>query len=188
LSDKDLKNSITLIVVRHGESDANKKGVISDKNIDHELTATGIQQAQETAEYLKNEQFDLVLTSTRQRARLTAEIVNEYHGATIIERDDLIERDFGVIGGISQSDAVAKMEKEGFNWIDIPRSEKAEEIDVRVGVVLKFLRKNYANKIILVSTHSDIVKSFHRVINGVSVEKSMSIQIGNSEPHYFSYT
>jgi broad specificity phosphatase PhoE len=103
----------------------------------------------------------------------------------VIERDDLIERDFGVIGGIPQSDVQAKMEKEGFNWIDIPGSERAEEIDVRVSRVLKFLRENYANKKILIATHSDIVKSFHRLINGVPVEDSISIQVNNSEPHYF---
>ena len=186
MNNKIVENRITLVVIRHGESDANERGIISDKNVDHELTATGIQQAQETAECLKNEQFDLVLTSTRQRARLTAEIVNEYHGVTIIERADLIERDFGVIGGIPQSDAQAKMEKEGFSWIDIPGSERAEEIDVRVSRVLRFLRENHANKKILISTHSDIVKSFHRLINGVPVEESISIQVNNSEPHYFS--
>lgn len=186
MNDKKLKNDITLIIVRHGESDANKCGVISDRNIDHPLTSNGIQQAQVTAESLKNEQFDLVLTSTRQRARLTAAIINEYHGATILERNDLIERDFGIIGGIFQNDALLKMEKEGFNWINIPKSEKAEQIDARVSKVLIFLEKNYSHKKILISTHSDIVKSFHRVINGVSVEKSMSIQIGNSQPHYFS--
>jgi hypothetical protein len=41
-------------------------------------------------------------------------------------------------------------------------------------VVLELLRKDYENKKILVSKHTNIVKSFHRVINGVSVEKSNS--------------
>ena len=161
-----MNNKISIIVIRHGQSDANECGIISDKNIDHELTEVGIQEARKTAITLKNELFDLIVTSTRQRARLTAEIINEYHGLTIIERDDLIERDFGVLSGISLKAAQAKMTEDGFTWINIPEGEKAEEIDFRVKTFLNFLTDEYPNSKVLVSTHSDIVKSFHRILNG----------------------
>ncbi|MCP3901265.1 MAG: histidine phosphatase family protein [Desulfobacteraceae bacterium] len=178
-------NNISLIVVRHGESDANKYGIISDREVDHELTATGIQQARETGELLNNEPLNLIVSSTRQRAKLTATIINEYHGVDIIEREELIERNFGVFCGIHQKEAKEKMLKEGFTWIDIPESEKAEEIDSRVEIFLNYIKEYHTNSLILVSTHSDIVKSFHRLLNNVSVEKSMLIKVNNSEPHYF---
>ncbi|EPJ49942.1 MAG: hypothetical protein OFPI_21750 [Osedax symbiont Rs2] len=180
------KNSINLVVVRHGESEANKKGIISDKNVDHPLTAKGIFQAEKTAERLKNEKFDLIISSTRTRARRTAKIINQYHGLDIIERDDLIERDFGVIGGVAETKVLLMMQQQGFGWVDVPESEALADIDHRVAKVMDFLKSKHADKKILIATHADIVKSFHRVINGVSDEESILIKIENSEPHYFS--
>ncbi len=183
---KNLYNNISFVVVRHGESDANRRGIISDKNVDHKLTSRGIQQARNTAELLQNEHFDVIVTSTRQRARLTATIINEYHRAKIIECENLIERDFGVISGVSQNEAKIKMVNEGFTWINIPESEKAEEIDSRVLKFLNFIEKYHADSVVLVSTHADVVKSFHRLLNGESIEKSTLIDVNNSEPHCFS--
>ncbi|MCP4162029.1 MAG: histidine phosphatase family protein [Deltaproteobacteria bacterium] len=74
------EQNISLIVVRYGESDANRNNIISDRNVDHKLTDIGVQQAQKTADLLKNEPINLIVTSTRQRAQLTASIINEYHG------------------------------------------------------------------------------------------------------------
>ncbi len=180
------KNSITLVVVRHGESEANISGIVSDKNIDHQLTARGVLQAEETAARLKNENFDLIVCSTRTRARRTAQIINQYHGLDIIERDDLIERDFGIIGGVAQTQVKLMMQQQGFNWVDVPNSEKLTDIDNRVAKVIAFLKDKHADQKILIATHADVVKSFHRVLNRVSVEESILIRIENSEPHYFS--
>ena len=68
-----------LVVIRHGESDANKNGIISDKTVDHPLTERGIAQAGHTAKDLKAERFELVVSSSRKRALDTAQIVNKFH-------------------------------------------------------------------------------------------------------------
>ena len=178
-------HSISLTVIRHGQSEANECRVISDRETDHQLTDTGTQQARDTAELLKNQEFDLIVSSSRQRARKTAEIINAHHGLKILVTDDLIERDFGIIGGVGYDEAQDMMKKTGFNWADIPESETPAEIDDRVKRLLSYLNKSHTNSKILVSTHEDVVKSFHRILNGVSVEKSMNITVNNSEPHYF---
>ena len=182
-----MDDSVSLIVIRHGESDANRCGIISDKNVDHELTSVGIQQAEETAKLLKNERLNSIFSSSRQRARRTAEIINVHHKLDIIVRDDLIERDFGVLGGTPIKNAQWRMNKENFTWIDIPESESFGDIDFRIGKFLQFLAKNHRSSRVLVSTHDDIVKSFHRLIQGVSAENSVAIKVSNSEPHYFNW-
>lgn len=93
----------SLIVIRHGESDANFHKIISDKNIDHPLTKLGIKQAQITAEKLQNDNFDLIISSTRQRTQLTAEIINKSHNAKTILSDQLIERDYGIFSGMDKT-------------------------------------------------------------------------------------
>jgi broad specificity phosphatase PhoE len=175
----------TLVVIRHGESDANRKEVISDKVIDHPLTELGVAQAHEIAKRLENEAFDLLVSSTRQRAQATGQIINKFHNAQLILTDDLIERDHGIFSGIDKSKAHEMMLEGGFGWVDVPESETASEIDHRVGRVVSMLSEEYAGLRILVSTHEDIVRSFYRILGGRSVAESMLVEISNSEPHYF---
>ena len=53
-------------------------------------------------------------------------------------------------------------------------------------IFVDFLNNNHTDEKILIATHADFVKSFHRVLNGASEEESLLIKIENSEPHYFS--
>ena len=177
---------ILLTVVRHGESDANKRGIVSDKNIDHQLTEKGVQQAKDAAEFLKDEHFDLVVTSSRTRARKTAEIINEHHHVSILEYTELIERDFGIFSGISKADADRQMSAEGFSWAHIPQSEDYNAIDKRVKSALDdVILHNPLSRNILIATHEDIVRSLHRILNHASAEESTKIIIKNSAPHRF---
>lgn len=178
--------SETFILIRHGESDANSRDVISDKNIDTPLTDQGIAQAHETARLLKGEQIDLVISSTRQRARITGEIINEFHNAKMILTDDLIERDYGIFGGMDKTRADEMMVRDGFDWLNIPESETVAEIDHRVAKVVAMIAQKYAGARPLISTHEDIVRSFYRVVTGVTAQESMQFEIDNSQPHYLT--
>ncbi len=175
----------TYIVIRHGESDANARRIISDKNIDHSLTANGIRQARKTAELLKDAQIDLFVSSTRQRAMVTAQMVNEHHGADMILTDDLIERYYGIFSGMDKANARQMMIDQDFDWINIPNSEPCETLDKRVGTVLDRLEKEYTNKTILISTHEDVVRACYRLLDGLTLAQSMELEIANSAPHHF---
>jgi broad specificity phosphatase PhoE len=175
----------SLVVVRHGESDANSRGIISDKSVDHPLTDFGLAQAKKTAEVLKNEEFDLLISSTRKRAQVTGQIINEHHNVQTILSEDLIERDYGVFSGMAKLNASKVMAAEGFGWLEIPESETATHIDRRVRRVISTLSTNYSGLRILIVTHEDIVRSFYRVLEGKSATQSMQLKIGNSQPHRF---
>lgn len=174
-----------VIVIRHGESEANSQEIISDKTVDHPLTELGIAQAQETAKRLKNEKFDLIVSSSRQRAQITAQVINEFHHAKMIITDDLIERDYGIFSGMKKSKARELMLEDSFGWMDIPKSETTSEIDRRVGHVVAMFSVKYPGSKILVSTHEDIVRSFYRVLGKKSVAASMAFKIDNSQPRCF---
>lgn len=175
----------TFIVVRHGESDANSRGVISDKDVDHPLTDLGITQAKETAELIKYDQIDLIISSTRERAIRTAQIINEFHKAQIVLSHDLVERDYGVFSGVNKLEARTIMAHEGFEWMEIPQSETADALDDRVRAAISTVMKHHIGKRILVSTHEDIVRSFFRVVDAKSVRESATIAIENSCPYVF---
>ena len=178
----------TFVVVRHGESDANQRGIISDKLVDHPLTEHGLRQAQNTAETLRDSQIDLIISSTRQRAKHTGEAINAFHNVNMVFTDDLIERDYGIFSGISKSEAKTIMVADGFGWLEIPESETAEQLDTRVKRVVSEAIQKHAGKQILISTHEDVIRSFFRVLAGKTESESASLTIENSKSNTFEIT
>ncbi|MCI5108546.1 MAG: histidine phosphatase family protein [Candidatus Pacebacteria bacterium] len=65
------------------------------------LNQIGIAQATDTAEFLyrNNIKIDKILTSTLERAKSTARIINTFYNVTILEDDGLREANFGVAEG-----------------------------------------------------------------------------------------
>lgn len=73
-----------LYFARHGQTNSNAQAVNQPTaGEDEPLSELGIQQASALAEQLKNETFDLILSSPFKRALQTAEIVNKYHGLEV---------------------------------------------------------------------------------------------------------
>ncbi len=86
-----------LWVVRHGETEWSRDGKHTSTT-DLPLTDVGEQSATSLAPRLAGVEFDLVLTSPRQRARRTAEL-SGFPGAQVA--DDLVEWDYGDYEGIT---------------------------------------------------------------------------------------
>ncbi len=63
------------VLVRHGESEANVRKIISDDLNGYPLTERGMRQAEFTASQLRGLRFDGILTSPVQRAMQTANII-----------------------------------------------------------------------------------------------------------------
>ena len=86
-----------LWLVRHGETEWSKSGKHTSTT-DLPLTAEGERIAGELRDRLQGHDFDLVLTSPRQRARRTAELAG-FADAEV--DDDLVEWDYGDYEGIT---------------------------------------------------------------------------------------
>jgi broad specificity phosphatase PhoE len=65
----------TLYLVRHGENPANITQEFSYKKVDYSLTAKGVIQAQQTAEFFRSKSIHELYSSPLKRARETAEII-----------------------------------------------------------------------------------------------------------------
>jgi probable phosphoglycerate mutase len=84
--------------LRHGETDWNAQG-ISQGNVDIPLNATGIAQAREAAQKLRNRGIATIVSSPLSRARVTAEFVGAALDLPIEIDPDLREVAFGVQEG-----------------------------------------------------------------------------------------
>ncbi len=126
------KNELWLI--RHGETEWSLSGAHTSYT-DLPLTEHGREQAKRLLPVLKGTEFDLVLTSPRTRARVTAELAGL--GAAAEVEDNLQEWKYGVYEGKSTPDI--RKEHPGWNvWKDpIPGGETLTEVAVRAQAVIE---------------------------------------------------
>lgn len=127
----ELKDQVWL--VRHGETEWSKSGRHTSTT-DLPLTAEGERIAAELKDRLARVQFDLVLTSPRQRARRTAELAG--FGDAVMD-DDLVEWNYGDYEGITTAEIRKKVP--GWTiWDDpVPNGESPEQVAARLDRVIQ---------------------------------------------------
>lgn len=89
---------MNIYVVRHGQTDWNKQGILLG-NTDKELNETGREQAIKLKDKLKKLKFDYIITSPLKRAMETTKIISK--GERIIKNNNLKERNYGELEGTS---------------------------------------------------------------------------------------
>ena len=128
-----MSHSIILTIVRHGQTSGNSNRLVEGIT-DTPLNENGLSQANLAGEWLQDEIFDIVYTSTLKRAKQTASIIVdknkniEKNEQNFIELALLRERDFGVLEGISMTEHTALAAKEGLSWLEYT-PEAAETLD-----------------------------------------------------------
>lgn len=97
-------STTTLYLVRHGETDYNRQGIMQGGGIDSRLNDTGRAQARALARRLASVEVDALYASTLQRATQTADILARPHQPlSRTHLRDLGEMDWGVYEGDSPS-------------------------------------------------------------------------------------
>lgn len=139
--------------VRHGESEANQRGVFAGQKEDSVLTEKGREQARATAQEIKNEnlKIDKIISSSLKRTKETAEIIANEIGFDIqkVSFDKrVIEYDMGSLTGTP----IHKISS-----LVLTSAENAENVDnfrSRVVECIKELSKIQEN--ILIVSHAAV--------------------------------
>ena len=144
-----------IYIVRHGETEANKKGYAQGWT-DVPLNENGRIIAELTGRGLKGIRFDHCFSSPLIRAKETAEILLRESGNSVsISFDDRIkEMNFGRFEGMSVRDErVIQFLKEPMVDYKFPDGESLQEVMERTQEFLKALVAKDDDKTYLVSTH-----------------------------------
>jgi broad specificity phosphatase PhoE len=166
-----------LIIIRHGESEANWLGVVAGWN-DYPLTPLGMAQAEETAAYLAAEQIDVVCSSDLCRAYATAEANAKLHGLTVQAYPELRETYCGEWEGITFADLEARdpVEYDRFRRVQltytIPGGENLWESGVRFYNKILEIAKENQGKTILIAAHGAVIRVFWALICGTPKEEA----------------
>ena len=99
-----------LYITRHGETEKNRQELLLGQE-DVVLNETGIKQAHELGEKMKNLEIDFIVSSSLIRAKQTAEIVNDCIHKTVKIEPRLIERNIGVYDGLTLKEVQEKYQK-----------------------------------------------------------------------------
>lgn len=144
-----------IYIVRHGETEANKKGYLQGWT-DVPLNENGRTIAELTGRGLKGIRFDHCFSSPLIRAKETAEILLRESGNSVsVSFDDRIkEMNFGSFEGMNVRDEkVIRFLKELIVDYKFPDGESFQEVIKRTQEFLKELIAKDDDKTYLVSTH-----------------------------------
>ncbi|KAA0724470.1 putative fructose-2,6-bisphosphatase TIGAR A [Triplophysa tibetana] len=127
-----------LTVVRHGETQCNKDGLLQGQKIDSPLSDIGTRQSEAAGLYLRDVKFQNVFVSDMKRAKQTAEIIvrnnRTCHDIELLTDPSLKERCFGIAEGGQVKDMknMAKAAGQPFPEFTPPEGETIEQVKARV--------------------------------------------------------
>ena len=161
-----------LYVVRHGETEKNKYGLIQGQT-ECDLSKNGIEKAKELIPIVRNLKIDVVISSPLKRAYDTASIITE--GKYPINIDDrMIERNWGLCEGASIDDVDTVKCWNFFLNTGDNGIEKVQDLLKRVSEFLEDIKNKYPDKNVLVASHSAILRAIQYCLHNIPEDGDMS--------------
>lgn len=146
-----------IVLVRHGETDYNRKGIVQGRGVNSSLNERGIAQAKAFFEHYRHHQFDHIFTSTLQRTHQTMAPFVEA-GYELIHHPGLDEIDWGHHEGQGGDPKLAEEYqyltsrwREGFLEDKIPGGESPLELQMRQREFLDKVLANHERQILICS-------------------------------------
>lgn len=164
----------TLCIIRHGETDWNNEGRFQGIE-EIPLNNNGRKQALSCVKYLKNFEWDAIVTSPLGRAKETASIIaNNLGFKTVKVIPELIERDFGRAAGLFPHERKKMFPNELFEGAETKEATRKRSMEA-----LKIIDNMYKDKRVIVITHGGIINSIMNVLTN-SEFSTKAIRIKNA--------
>ncbi|MEM8748885.1 MAG: 2,3-bisphosphoglycerate-dependent phosphoglycerate mutase [Pseudomonadota bacterium] len=186
----------TLVLVRHGQSEWNKKNLFTGWK-DPDLTEQGVAEAIEAGRILaeRNTTFDIVYTSNLIRAQRTCQFILDGVGQSdsqTIRDEALNERNYGDLAGLNKDDAREKWGEEQVHiWrrsYDTPppgdEGESLKDTGARVWpyYMSDILPRVLRGDTVLVAAHGNSLRSLVMVLDGMSTDAITKLNLGTGIP------
>lgn len=180
-----------LVLVRHGESIWNEKGLWTGWQ-DIVLSKKGREEARLASKTLVDLKFDFAITSDLKRAHQTLEIIKEelgLHTLPTFKHKEYKERNYGIYTGKSKWDIKKEFGDEKFHKIrrhwnePIPNGETLEDVYNRVVVhfninVMPNIRRGLN---VLIVAHGNTHRALIKHMENLSHEEIANIELATGE-------
>jgi 2,3-bisphosphoglycerate-dependent phosphoglycerate mutase len=183
-----------LILVRHGESEWNERGLWTGLT-DISLTKKGKEQAKLAGEKLKGTRIDLAYVSVLIRAKQTLDEIKNVLGMDFptVENAAINERDYGVYTGKNKWEIKKEVGDEQFlktrrSWdFQIPQGESLKQVYDRTVPYYKteILPKLKEGKNILIVAHGNSLRALTKYLENISDENisRLEFEIGEVDEY-----
>lgn len=180
-----------IYLIRHGQTDYNKNGIMQGAGIDSSLNETGMEQAKRLSFAMQDEklEFDVVFSSPLLRALQTAQITTSWQNQQILTDELLREIDCGDMEGRSfaemDPDLLTGLRNDPYQ--KYPNGESSADVRKRgLEFMSKISKRN--EKTILVFSHGNMIRALSSVIMDMPVEFTTRSVIGNCGINFFKRT
>jgi len=173
-------NPVKLYFTRHGESEANRLRIISNRDLPHPLTETGRRQAAELAGRLGGRPLTRIFASPILRARQTGEILSAALSVTLELVEALREPDTGIWEGRGDAEAWSAIDGWADTWLsgrDLDRGPQGGEtytaVRKRVSAFIADLMNKYgqsADEFVLVSHGAVMLYGLPGLVEGLDAQ------------------
>src|SRR5215210_5285941 len=174
-----MPRSRELLLVRHGQSTANARGIWQGQ-MEFPLSEGGRNQAGMAGLVLSREPFDGLYSSPLSRAFQTASIIRERTGfaGEVVPVEGLSERSGGILEGYTWAEQERRNPELAKKFLAIPEEERwplvgaetDEEVIARFEAALDSIRALHpAGSRLLVVSHGGVMRAYLRVLFGPEV-------------------
>jgi 2,3-bisphosphoglycerate-dependent phosphoglycerate mutase len=178
---------LELLIIRHGQSEADLLGV-HEGRADFPLTELGERQARKMAEYVATHYPpDMIISSPLKRANKTASLLQLETGCDLVVEPELMEFNNGVLAGLSKEVAATcyPIPKDG-RPIHIPIQDGESELEFRQRVERVFHKiifdyQQY-NRVAIVS-HGGTISNLLKVFLKQSFNTEFAFPTGDTGIH-----
>jgi 2,3-bisphosphoglycerate-dependent phosphoglycerate mutase len=184
----------TLVLLRHGQSDWNKKNIFTGW-VDVELSAKGREEAEKANEILKRFKFDAVFTSKLKRAQETARLALGDQKVKYIEDEALNERHYGELQGKNNDEVRALFGPEQVqiwrrSYKDRPPG--GESLEDTCNRVLPYFEHKIKpllekGKCILIAAHGNSLRALIKYLDHLTDQEIVGIEIPTGVPLIYRF-
>jgi len=153
-----------LFIIRHGETDFNRKDMMQGRGIDAPLNETGKKQSDQLANALKNESADQVVASSMMRSIQTAQTLAISQSLPIQSYGELDEMNFGKLEGKKSSDIKDELDRIHNEWaagnvsLQIPGGESPVEVFERADGKIQELLMGPRARTLFIVLHGRLIR------------------------------
>ena len=184
----------TVILIRHGESEANREDIFAG-HLNVDLMPKGVEQAQKTAQYIvENYTVDKIYASDLKRAYKTGTTLADKLGMESIADKRFREIDAGEWDGIKLNELGDKYAEDFRIWRDdianakCTGGESVEDLRKRVFGAATEVAENNDGKTVVIATHATPIRVMQTYVQMGSLEKMNDIPwVSNASVSVFEY-
>lgn len=176
----------TIYLVRHGQTEWNRVHRLQGWTRGIFLDEVGLKQAQSAAKRLAGVTLHAIFTSPLERARQTADIINEHHQASVVEDDRLIEWRMDAWQGRYFADLEREEPDDWRIFMTDPSqmtrgySESIAEVADRMEAACHAAAAHVKDGAALIVSHGDPIRALLARVLHIPLAHMRSFEIGNA--------